>query len=197
MLCSLRERLFLHHRLVVFNLGRCKELWSVIVILHIGNFSAEKDLLSNSSALHWVGQNIARSYIDAARIFCVFKVLLDFHKVSLVGIGSLHGMLHYWLRFEGFFVTRLDLALSILFTAERKCRRFPWIITRDVAWCREEHLVDSWTFLNIFSGDVSWVYFHFSWILSLFNTSYSKRSFSNLNFFDEGKRNLRFFYSYW
>jgi len=92
MLRSLREGLLLHHGLVVLHFSSREELRPVIVILHIRDFAAKKDLLASGSALHRVGQDIARPYIDTARILSVFEVLLNFDKVSLVRKGSLDGM---------------------------------------------------------------------------------------------------------
>ena len=92
MLRSLGERLLLHHGLVVLHFSSREKFRPVVVILHIRDFAAEKDLLASGSALHGVSQDIARPYIDTARILSIFEVLLNFDKVSLVRKGGLDGM---------------------------------------------------------------------------------------------------------
>ena len=124
----------------------CQSLGPIIVILHVGDETAKGSVLADAALLRWIRPNIWWRYDDIA-VFIVTVVLLHLLEVLHVLERCFNWMFNVLTRPEGFLVTDLDLAITVLFTHHCLRRVLEWIANRSVAGLGEEDGV-ACTFLH-------------------------------------------------
>lgn len=168
LLGPLGERFVLHHRLRVFSLSLCEVFGPVVVVLHVWNSSAKRDLQSDLTFLDWIRSNIGRLDHNFSRVFFVAIVFLDLDKVSHVGIrGRVKSLLDLRLRFEWFLVTSRNLYFTIFLPHDILLWGGVLFSNCIVARTLKEHFVDSCAFLDWIGSDVGRVNEDLLWIFSL------------------------------
>ena len=143
-----------------------KELWPVIVVLHVGDRAAEVDLLAVLAILNGVGADIWRHSDDITRVLLAPEVLLDLDEVSLMVIGGpVVSLFNLALVLEAFLISGLDLSLTVFFACQTADRWFVRVGDCIVGRLHEEDLVDGGALLDGVRADIGRVdhdLFHFA-----------------------------------
>ena len=169
LLRSLRERLILHHGLRVFAFSLCEVLGPVVVIFHVGDGSAEGDLLSNLTPLNWVSSDVGRCDDHVSWILWVgAEVLLNLDEVGHVTVrGCIQSLLDVRLRLEGLLVAASDLMRAILLPHQTERGWLVLLAHCIIARGTEEYLIDTWSFLDSIRANIGWVDDDFFGVLTI------------------------------
>lgn len=127
------------------------------------------DLLTGLTPLNWVSSDVGWGDDHISWILWVgAEVLLNLDKVGHVTVrGRIESLLDVRLRLEGLLVATSDLMRAILLPHQTECGWLVLLAHCIIAGGTEEHLIDTWSFLDRIRSNIGWVDDDFFGVLTI------------------------------